>query len=102
MKLATWNCAMGLKKKIPKLLSLSADVMIIQECSRSDIEQLGQSHEWSPIWFGKNKNKGLGVAAKAPWVVREAQALKTQPSNTSSKFTFCSTGLSRLLSLPSQ
>ncbi len=76
MKLATWNCAMGLKKKLPKLLNLSADVMIIQECSRSDIEQLSQSHEWSSIWFGKNKNKGLGVLAKTPWVIREAQALR--------------------------
>ena len=67
---------MGLKKKYQKLLSLGADLMVIQECSRSDIKQLGQTPEWSSIWFGKNKHKGLGVLAKAPWVIREAQALK--------------------------
>src|SRR5260370_4816186 len=76
MRLATWNCAMALKKKHQKLLTLGADIMVIQECSRSDIEQLRRTPEWSSIWFGKNKNKGLGVLVKAPWVIREARALK--------------------------
>lgn len=76
MKLATWNCAMALKKKHEKLLTLGADLMVIQECSRSDIRQLGQTPECSSVWFGKNRNKGLGVLAKAPWVIREAHALK--------------------------
>jgi len=76
MKLVTWNCAMALKKKHQKLLTLGADIMVIQECSRSDIQQLGQPPGWSSTWFGKNKNKGLGVLAKAPWVIRQAQALK--------------------------
>jgi exonuclease III len=78
MKLATWNCAMGLKKKHQKLLTLGADLMVLQECSRPDIEQLSRTSEWSSSWFGKNQNKGLGVLAKAPWVIREAQALKPQ------------------------
>jgi exodeoxyribonuclease-3 len=76
MKLVTWNCQMGLKKKHPKLLTLGADLLAIQECSRTDIKQLGQSPGWSSIWFGKNKHKGLGVLAKAPWIIREAHALK--------------------------
>jgi exodeoxyribonuclease-3 len=76
MKLVTWNCAMALKKKLPKLLTLGADILVIQECSRSDIKQLGQTIDFSSTWFGKNKNKGLGVLAKSPWVIREARALK--------------------------
>jgi len=76
MKFATWNCAMGLGKKHPKLLTLGAEVMVIQKCSRPDTEQLSRAPEWSSSWFGKNHNKGLGVLVKAPWVIREAQALK--------------------------
>jgi len=67
---------MGLKKKREKLLTLGADLMVIQECSRSDIQQLGQTPRWSSSWFGKNKHKGLGVLAKVPWVIREARPLK--------------------------
>ena len=67
---------MALKKKLPKLLTLGADILVIQECSRSDIKQLGQTIDFSSTWFGKNKNKGLGVLAKSPWVIREARALK--------------------------
>jgi exonuclease III len=78
MKFATWNCAMALKKKHQKLLSLGADVFVIQECSKPDIEQLSRTSEWSSSWFGKNQNKGLGVLVKAPWVIREAQALNVQ------------------------
>lgn len=78
MKFTMWNCAMGLKKKRQHLLNLRADVMVIQECSQQDTEQFGQTAEWSSSWFGKNQNKGLGVLAKAPWVIREAQALNTK------------------------
>lgn len=67
---------MALKKKLPKLLTLGADILVIQECSRSDIKQLGKTPAWSSAWFGKNKNKGLGVLAKSPWAIREALALK--------------------------
>jgi exodeoxyribonuclease III len=76
MNFATWNCAMGLKKKHHKLLTLGAEVMVIQECSKPDIEQLSQAPEWSSRWFGSNQDKGLGVLVKAPWVIRKAQALK--------------------------
>jgi exonuclease III len=78
MKLATWNCAMGFKKKHQKLFALGSDVVVIQECSRLDVEQLSQTSEWSSRWFGKNKNKGLGVLAKAPWAIRKAHALKPE------------------------
>jgi len=76
MKVVTWNCAMALQKKHEKLLSLDADIMVIQECSRPFTEQINGSEGWSSRWFGKNRNKGLGVLVRAPWIIREAQALK--------------------------
>jgi exodeoxyribonuclease-3 len=79
MKFATWNCAMALKKKHERLFTLGADVMVIQECSRPDVEQLSQTPGWSSSWFGNNPNKkGLGVLVKAPWIIREANALSAQ------------------------
>jgi exonuclease III len=75
MKLVTWNCSMGLSNKHQKLLTLGADVMIIQECSQPDVKQLSRTSEWSSSWFGKNQTKGLGVLVKLPWVIREVQAL---------------------------
>jgi len=78
MKLVTWNCAMALHKKHEKLLTLEADIMVIQECSRKFIRQINRAEGWSSSWFGKNPNKGLGVLVKAPWIIREAQALKVK------------------------
>jgi exodeoxyribonuclease III len=76
MKLVTWNCAMALHKKHEKLLSLDADIMVIQECSRKFLKQINRAQGWSSAWFGKNPNKGLGVMVRAPWIIREAQPLK--------------------------
>jgi exodeoxyribonuclease-3 len=76
MKLVTWNCAMALHKKHEKLLTLDADIMVIQECSRKFIRQINRAQGWSSEWFGKNQNKGLAVIARAPWIVRELRALK--------------------------
>lgn len=50
--------------------------MVIQECSKPDIEQFSRSEGWSSWWVGSNPiKKGLGVLVKAPWVVRKAEAL---------------------------
>jgi exodeoxyribonuclease III len=76
MKFVTWSCAMGLQQKFQKLLTLGADVMVIQECSQPFIKQLNGTLGWSSRWFGKNLNKGLGVLVRGPWIIREAQALK--------------------------
>ena len=78
MKLVTWNCAMALHKKHQKLLSLDADIMVIQECSRQFIGQMNRAEEWSSVWYGKNPHKGLGVLVKSPWTLRSAQSLKSQ------------------------
>ncbi|MGA8676641.1 MAG: endonuclease/exonuclease/phosphatase family protein [Candidatus Acidiferrales bacterium] len=76
MKFATWNCSGALHKKHQKLLTLDAELMVIQECSKPDIEQLSRSGAWSCWWVGGNPiKKGLGVLVKAPWVVRKAEDL---------------------------
>ena len=63
MKLITWNCNMAFRKKIHLLLEMEPDILVIPECEDpgklkfpADIKQ-----PTSTIWFGKNKNKGLGV-----------------------------------------
>jgi exonuclease III len=75
MKLATWNCSGALHRKHQKLLTLDADIMVIQECSQPDIEEFNRSEGWSSWWVGSPIKKGLGVLVKAPWVVRKAEAL---------------------------
>lgn len=67
---------MGLQQKFQKLLTLGAAVMVIQECSQPFIKQLNGTLGWPSRWFGKNLNKGLGVLVRAPWIIREARALK--------------------------
>ena len=78
MKLVTWNCLGALSKKHQQILTLDADIMVIQECSQPFSEQINRSEGWSSAWFGKNTKKGLGVLVRAPWIIREALALKLQ------------------------
>lgn len=77
MRLVTWNCAMGLhqSRKLEALLSLSADIAVIQECSKKSMEFLKEQHNYSTAWFGKNPNKGLGVLVKAPLSIRNCADL---------------------------
>ncbi|CAN0458947.1 unnamed protein product, partial [Hapterophycus canaliculatus] len=65
MKIVSWNCAGGLRKKTEILDSLQADVLVVQECedparSTSSYEQWADKY----IWSGSNKNKGIGVFAR--------------------------------------
>lgn len=76
MKFATWNCAMALQKKFEKLLTLEADILVVQECSRRFIKEIIGREGWTAAWFGKNPNKGLAVLVRAPWTIREANVLK--------------------------
>ena len=69
---------MALHKKREKLLQFDADIMVIQECSRNFTKEIGGAEGWSSAWFGKNANKGLGVIVRAPWNIRESNAMKAK------------------------
>ncbi|MBX3071848.1 MAG: endonuclease/exonuclease/phosphatase family protein [Thermomicrobiales bacterium] len=49
---------MALRRKLDPLLALQPDVLVVPECSESDILAAGGS---SAFWVGQSRNKGLGV-----------------------------------------
>jgi exonuclease III len=66
MKIVSWNCNGALRKKLDKLLTIEADVYVIQECEDPSRASDKRYKEWASnyLWRGSNKNKGLGVFAK--------------------------------------
>jgi len=63
MKIITWNCNMAFRIKADIILTHKPDILIIPECEHPD-KLLFKSDTPKPndtLWFGQNKNKGLGV-----------------------------------------
>ena len=74
MKLVSWNCNGALRKKLVEADSLSADILIVQECE--DPNKSTQVYrDWAGnfIWCGKNKNKGVGVFARNKFKISPLQ-----------------------------
>ena len=65
LKVVTWNCQGGLRRKLREVASLDADILVLQECSRSDGVQLKTVGLKLACWTGSNPHKGLAIAAKA-------------------------------------
>jgi exonuclease III len=76
MKLVTWNCSSRYEDKHEKLVKLDADIIVIQECSELSMTEMNIPGEWNSWWIGENQNKGLGLLARAPWVILEKWALR--------------------------
>lgn len=63
MRIVSWNCNGALRKKLPQLLSLNADIYIIQECESPEGSIDSSYKDWAngSLWVGSNKHRGLGV-----------------------------------------
>lgn len=63
MKIITWNCNMAFRKKAEFILVHNPDILIVPECENPD-KLIFENECQIPkeiIWYGTNKNKGLGV-----------------------------------------
>ncbi|MCS6263521.1 MAG: endonuclease/exonuclease/phosphatase family protein [Nitrospira sp.] len=72
MRIVSWNCSGALRKKLPQLLSLNADIYIVQECEKPEgaIDSAYKSWAKGSLWVGSNKHRGLGVfSSNAPLVM---------------------------------
>lgn len=65
MKIISWNCNMVYRKKAGLLTTKEPDITVIQECEHPDKLKFetGIPLPNDYVWFGRNKNKGLGVFA---------------------------------------
>lgn len=65
MKIITWNCNGAFREKFKYLISMNADIYIIQECEDPSESKHLEYKNWAKnyLWIGENKNKGLGIFA---------------------------------------
>lgn len=63
MRIVTWNCNGALRRKFESLISLKADIYVVQECENPNVCRDEGYKNWAAnhLWIGGNKNKGLGI-----------------------------------------
>lgn len=65
MKIVSWNCSGGLRKKLKELDGLNADLLMIHECENPEhYQRLFEGFADDYIWVGDNKNKGVAIFAR--------------------------------------
>lgn len=66
MKIASWNCNGKFREKFQHILTLDADIYVIQECENPAEINSAEYKNFATnyIWTGENNNKGLGVFAR--------------------------------------
>ena len=65
MRIVTWNCCRGsLSNKVPFLDSLAADIAVVQECAKPEVECDTR------VWFGDNPGQGIAVLASNGYQIR--------------------------------
>ncbi|WP_415886472.1 endonuclease/exonuclease/phosphatase family protein [Neptuniibacter sp. QD37_6] len=74
MKIVTWNCNGALRKKTDVIDTLKPDIAVVQECENPD-ESTAKYKAWAGeyLWFGRSKNKGIGIFAKNGNTVRKLE-----------------------------
>lgn len=77
MKIVSWNCGGGFRKKILEVEKEKADIYIIQECEDPNQITDVKYKNWMPhfIWNGKNKNKGVGIFSTGKYTTREIRII---------------------------
>jgi len=74
MILVTWNCCRGAySRKVPLLAPLAADVSVIQECARPEVESE------TCLWFGDNPLQGIAVTAASPYSLQALPRKRNVP-----------------------
>jgi len=63
MRIITWNCNMAFRKKADIILEYKPDILIVPECENPEKLKFSDNtpKPTDILWFGKNKNKGLGI-----------------------------------------
>lgn len=63
MKLVTWNCQGGFRKKIDIILAQCPDILVIQECEHPDKLGFGKimPKPTDYHWYGDSIHKGIGI-----------------------------------------
>jgi len=67
MTVVAWNCAGGFERKAPRIADLPADIAVVCEIEQDHMNALGAG--WDVIWTGAPGEKGLLLAARAPWTI---------------------------------
>jgi len=80
MKLITWNCNMAFRKKAGFILPYKPDILIVPECEHPDKLNFGPTIPLptDTLWFGHNRNKGLGIFSYAGFRLKLLRGYKPE------------------------